>query len=263
MTYVFYSWQADLPNATNRTFIEKALESAVQSIRRDSTIKVEAVIDRDTAGVAGSPDIVRTIFEKIDRSDVLVCDVSIITSEDTRPIPNPNVLIELGYAIKALGWERILMVMNTAFGGPEKLPFDLRTRRCLTYHTTAETENRASERKKLQSLLEGYLRGVFSEPEREFDRDPNRLSRAQINVLDMINKGKGNFTPEDFYSDQDPIDSVRKFQVQANELIRLEEEGYIRRILASKDSIEGRLYVNQVIIVEGLTAQGYAALKMR
>jgi hypothetical protein len=263
MRYVFYSWQSDLPNSTNRGFIEKALEGASRSIRHDSTIKVEPVVDRDTVGVPGSPDIVRTIFEKIDRADVIVCDVSIINNGERRPTPNPNVLIELGYAIKSLGWQRIIMVMNTAFGEPDKLPFDLRTHKCLTYHTPGDAENRASERQKLQNRLEGQLREVFSEPEREFDVDPNRLSRAQLDLLDMINTGKGSFTPADFYSDANSIDSIRKFQVQANELIRLQETGYIRKILPSKDSFGGQLYLAQVIIVEGLTAEGFAALRRR
>jgi hypothetical protein len=252
-----------LPNATNRTFILKALENAAGVIRGDGTIEVEPVIDRDTAGVPGSPDIVRTILEKIDRSDAFVCDVSIVTAGDTRPIPNPNVLIELGYAIKSLGWERIIMIMNIAFGGPEKLPFDLRTRRCLTYQMTAETENRGPERKKLESLLEGYLRGIFDYPEREFDLEPDRPSRMQLRLLDMINEGKSSFAPEDFYPDLNSLDAVHKFQVQANELIRLNEEGYIRRILAPKDSLQGRLYTSKVQIVEGLTARGHTALKRR
>ena len=61
-----------------------------------------------------------------------VADVSIVTPAGaTRLIPNPNVLLELGYASKAIGWERIVMVANTAFGQPEELPFDLRKRRVI------------------------------------------------------------------------------------------------------------------------------------
>jgi len=94
---IFYSWQSGLPNATNRGFIQKALENAVRSIGEDDTVKVEPVIDRDTASVPGSPDIAATIFEKIDNCDVFVCDVSIVNARSRkRPTPNPNVLIELG-----------------------------------------------------------------------------------------------------------------------------------------------------------------------
>jgi hypothetical protein len=159
---IFYSWQSDLPNATNRGFIQKALENAAKSIRNDDSIKVEPVIDRDTKDVPGAPDIAHTIFDKIEQAQVFVCDVSIINQNaPSRPTPNPNALIELGYAIKALGWQKIILVMNTAFGKPEELPFDLRMRRAIGYHTPKETEERATERKKLEAVLTEALRSIL------------------------------------------------------------------------------------------------------
>ncbi|MHC4474589.1 MAG: hypothetical protein ACYTEL_03015 [Planctomycetota bacterium] len=165
---VFYSWQSDSPNATNRGFIQKALENAAKAIRQDDSIRVEPVVDRDTAGVPGSPDIASTIFAKIDESDVFVPDVSIINrGQSVRTTPNPNVLLELGYAFKALGSERIILVMNTAFGGPELLPFDLSKKRVVTYHMAEEAENRAGERRALGSKLEEALRMILSKIESE------------------------------------------------------------------------------------------------
>lgn len=162
MARIFYSWQSDLPNATNRGFIGTALERAAKAIRDDGSIEVQPVVDRDTAGVGGSPDISATIFSKIDAAAVFVGDVSIIGSTGTRPTPNPNVLIELGYAKKALGPERVVMVMNTAFGAPEELPFDLRPRRVVTYHMPATDEDRAPERRRLEARLEAELRTVLT-----------------------------------------------------------------------------------------------------
>src|SRR5262245_32315460 len=108
---IFYSWQTDLPNATNRGFIQTAIESAANAIHNDESIKYEPVIDRYTFVVPGSPDIANTIFEKIDKSQIFVADISIInSSSSSRKTPNPNVLIELGYAIKKLGLDRIIMV---------------------------------------------------------------------------------------------------------------------------------------------------------
>jgi hypothetical protein len=159
---IFYSWQSDLPNATNRGFIEKALENAAKSIRNDDSIKVEPVIDRDTKDVPGAPDIAHTIFDKIEQAQVFVCDVSIINQNPvSRPTPNPNVLIELGYAIKALGWQKIILVMNTAFGKPEELPFDLRMRRAIAYHMPKEAEERTTERKKLEVAFTAALRTIL------------------------------------------------------------------------------------------------------
>lgn len=158
---VFYSWQSDLPNSTNRGFIQTALENAAKAIRNDDSIEVEPVIDRDTSNVPGSPDIAGTIFSKIDQASVFVCDVSIINNgTTTRPCPNPNVLIELGYALKVLGPEKVIMVLNSAFGGPELLPFDLRMRRAITYQMPLES-SRAEERRKLEAYLTDALRTIL------------------------------------------------------------------------------------------------------
>ena len=161
---VFYSWQSDLPNSTNRGFIETALERAIKSICNDDSIQVEPVIDRDTKDVPGSPDIAETIFNKIDKAAVFICDVSIINSgSKSRLTPNPNVLIELGYAFKALGSERVILVMNTEFGDPEDLPFDLRMRRVFTYGVAKESEDKASERNKLEKTFKAALSTMFTE----------------------------------------------------------------------------------------------------
>ncbi len=168
---IFYSWQSDLPNNTNRTFIGYALDKAVKSIRNDDSIKVEPVIDRDTQNVPGSPDIVKTIFNKIEQAQIFVCDVSIINKDtNSRPTPNPNVLIELGYAMKTLGEGKFIMVMNTAFGTLEKLPFDLRTRRIITYNMPEDNQEKSTERNKLVKYFERAIRPILRELEEEIKR---------------------------------------------------------------------------------------------
>lgn len=107
---IFYSWQSDLEGAGNRNLIEDALKRALKSIRRDESETVEPVLDRDTAGLSGAPSISESILAKISLADVFVADVSIINKGSTRRlISNPNVLIELGYAIAQLGWERFFL----------------------------------------------------------------------------------------------------------------------------------------------------------
>src|SRR5215213_881920 len=160
---IFYSWQSDLPNATNRGLIERALDKAAKTIRDDDSIQVEPVVDRDTTGVPGAPDIASTIFAKIEEAQVFVCDVSMINhGVAARPTPNPNVLIELGYALKKLGPERIIMVLNSAFGGPELLPFDLRMRRVVVYDMPLESEDRATERRRLEGAFEQGIRTILA-----------------------------------------------------------------------------------------------------
>ncbi|CAN5310664.1 hypothetical protein BH20ACI1_BH20ACI1_19030 [soil metagenome] len=152
---IFYSWQSDHSNLTNRTFIQDALEKATKLLRNDDSLEVNPVVDRDTKDEPGSPDIVHSIFDKIENSAVFVCDVTIINDEtDKRPTPNPNVLIELGYALKALGQTRVLLIMNTSYGEIKKLPFDLDHRRVITYgfHETDNSLTRTNDKGKEESV---------------------------------------------------------------------------------------------------------------
>jgi hypothetical protein len=159
---IFYSWQSDLPNSTNRGFIETAIEIAIKNLEGDDSIQLDPVIDRDTQGVPGSPDIATTIFEKIEEAQVFIGDVSIINGQNTsRPTPNPNVLVELGYAIKTLEMRRILLIMNTAYGELEQLPFDLRGRRVITYRESEDNTSRVEERKSLAGKIETGLRSIL------------------------------------------------------------------------------------------------------
>ncbi len=135
MATVFFSWQSDQDFRTGRALIEKALERAISKISEDMELFEPdreggmLTLDRDTKGVAGSPPVVEAIFRKIDSAAVFVPDLTFVgTRADRRPTPNPNVLIEYGWALKALGHSRIVGVMNTAYGEPdgENMPFDIR-----------------------------------------------------------------------------------------------------------------------------------------
>ena len=149
---VFYSWQSDLPNSTNRGLIQSALEIAAEAIAGDDKVAVEPVIDRDTEGVAGSPEIASTIFAKIDSSDIVVAGRGLIVSG---PALRGKRLIrmamtEILFALKALNFERVVLVFNSAFGTIESLPFDLRMRRLVVYN--AELEGKIVQRREKTSL---------------------------------------------------------------------------------------------------------------
>ena len=159
---VFYSWQSDVLAKTNRYLIEKALDRAVAEIRGDGTLAVEPRVDQATLDVPGSPEIAQTILTKIAGASAFVADVTIVNPGVARPTPNPNVLVELGYALRALGWERVVMVFNTANGKPDQLPFDLRGKRALTYHLPEEGSDKAEQRTKLQAALAAALRMVLA-----------------------------------------------------------------------------------------------------
>ncbi|WP_434289898.1 hypothetical protein [Celeribacter sp. SCSIO 80788] len=145
---VFWSWQADLDPKVNRSFIRFALDTArgraqekLQLEEPERTIS----LDHDTKSAQGMADIAGTIFEQVSKAAIFVADVTpVATSEAGKAIPNPNVMIELGYAMRALGPERIIAVLNVGFGtGPEALPFDIRQRRILTYNLPPEKDSAA------------------------------------------------------------------------------------------------------------------------
>lgn len=122
---LFYSWQSDLPYDLGRNFIFEALKAAAKAILE--TRQIIVVIDQDTQGVSGTPPVSETILAKINTCDAFLADFSLVTATPKgKASPNPNVLIEYGYALKTLGAPHLILAMNTAFGGPDALPFDLR-----------------------------------------------------------------------------------------------------------------------------------------
>lgn len=129
--HIFFSWQSDTLTLTGRNLIARALERAIGVLAADADVDPadrELAVDRDTAGVPGSPPLVETIFSKIDRAAIFLSDLTYVAARgDGRRMPNPNVLLEHGWALKALTWRRVISVMNVAAGNPEQhaLPFDL------------------------------------------------------------------------------------------------------------------------------------------
>lgn len=141
---VFYSWQSDLPDAVNLKLIRNALNQAGNAMNTDHDLNLHVVIDEATREVPGSPNIADSIFTKIKESDVFVCDLSKVAEVQneagtTRKYCNPNAALELGYAVRVLGWNRIIIVFNEAYGViPDDLPFDARGHRTSTYRCLME-----------------------------------------------------------------------------------------------------------------------------
>jgi hypothetical protein len=148
---IFYSWQSDRPNKTNRTLIEEALNRAVRSINASGQHPQPIIVDRDTQEVPGAPHIAETILRKIDGAALVVADVTPVTSQPY-PIPNPNVMFETGYALARLGPGRVITVLNDSYGAVETLPFDLGYRRALIY-TLAETHEPSEARRRLERIF--------------------------------------------------------------------------------------------------------------
>ena len=179
---IFYSWQVDLPSDTNHDFIQAALEEASGSIA--SELAITAIIERDTRGVSGSPNIAKTVFDKIRGSDVFVADITAVgkTSAE-KAVPNPNVMLELGYALDALGENRVILVMNTAYGRVEELPFDLKMRHTIRYTVASDDADKASERQRLASILKEAIVAAFKSVDENATAHEARFEGPALNLL--------------------------------------------------------------------------------
>ncbi len=142
MINIFYSWQSDLPGKYSRNFIEDCIKKAINNIHNSDEYNIELTLERDTKNTPGTPDIANTIFDKIRESHIFICDISIINSNTTgKKTPNPNVLLELGYAASVLGWENVVCLFNEEYAKIEELPFDLKFRRHLSYKFGESSED--------------------------------------------------------------------------------------------------------------------------
>ena len=168
---VFYAWQSDRPYQVCRHLIRDALDDAKASLESDleiqESLRDSIVVDQDTQGVSGSPPVAETILEKIREGNVFVADLTPThTGPDDCTTPNPNVLIEYGYALHALGHRRIIGVFNEAYGTTEELPFDLQHRRWpIRYRLSKDNgpESRRKVRKQLTKQLANALRSSIRE----------------------------------------------------------------------------------------------------
>lgn len=190
---VFWSWQSDRPVKVTKTFVQEALNEALQIVANDLDLSPaeRPELDHDTKGEPGLVEIVNTIFSKIEKASVFVADVTpIAETGQGKKVPNPNVMIELGHAMKAIGHQSIILVANSAYGGrPEDLPFDLRHRRgAITYHLRdGDDDDRISAvRQKLIEDLSSALRlnlgAAISARDTllEFAKHPSRIGDASI-----------------------------------------------------------------------------------
>ncbi|MBU2973049.1 TIR domain-containing protein [Zobellia sp. B3R18] len=176
---IFYSWQSDTDKKENNYLIKKSIEKSIKVLKSD--IDLELSLDKDTQKLSGSPNIVDSIFKKIENSDIFICDVTLVNENffsriiRQKKTPNPNVLVELGYAIHCLGWERIICVINNSICKIEDLPFDIKQNRISQYSPKS--------RKGLEDLLKNSIKRIIE----DYDDIVHRASSNDKNSIDEEN----------------------------------------------------------------------------
>lgn len=127
---LFFSWQSD--NNKTKKIISDAINKAVHNIKVHHGYSI--VIEESTSNVPGTPQIVSTILDKIDSCDIFLADVTPVCSyskaqgngqTNNKQVPNPNVLMELGYAMSAVGMDYSICVAHQGQWNPNELPFDI------------------------------------------------------------------------------------------------------------------------------------------
>ena len=229
---VFYSWQSDLPRKLSRDVIHRAAFSAVSRMQLDAAIEDSPRLDHDTKEIAGTPDISGTIFQKIDDCAIFIADLTFVgesISQDggrqPKKFPNPNVLLELGYAAARVGWHRVILIMNTAHGDPSELIFDLRNRRFPLTFTLSDLTRRevSSIEASLSARIEEAIRSTI---QAEHSAVKAAISKLDVHALVCI----GEQSKHERFSIDLPttMGQVVGYQRRDDALVRLIELGLIR-----------------------------------
>ncbi|GAA3842866.1 hypothetical protein AFIC_003009 [[Pseudomonas] carboxydohydrogena] len=181
---IFWSWQSDRDPKLHHYFVRDALKDACKLIAIDPDYEEaeRPEVDHDTKNVAGTPDITKTILEKIAGAHVFVADMTPVGTtdpsvlqpdtpaekrSDPKYLQNPNVMSELGYAEHALSQGRIVLVANGAhYPGPVALPFDWRHRsgaKVYILRDGATKEEIKAEQKRFAEVLKSCIMPILAE----------------------------------------------------------------------------------------------------
>jgi hypothetical protein len=110
---VFYAWQTDRLERLNRHLIRFALNLAAKDISADPAMGVDVRIDAETENELGHVPVTDTILKKIAACDAFVPDLTFIAVTDAgKLVPNPNVMLEYGYALRARSHSVMIPAMN-------------------------------------------------------------------------------------------------------------------------------------------------------
>ncbi len=142
-------------------------------------------------GIAGTPEVAAVMFNRIKSSAIFLGDMTLVgtiqraDSDEVKRVPNPNVLLEMGYAAGVIGWGRIICVMNEHFGKAKDLPFDVRNRRFPIAYSLAPGDKRQGERvmRDLAHWIKFAIKTVLTN---EYEAVSEAISALDINCLQLM-----------------------------------------------------------------------------
>lgn len=176
---IFYSWQTSTDTKYNKYFIFSCLEKAIKNLKREPDFQgVDFILLEGLRGESGSPGVASTITDKrIPDSDIFLADLTVgnqisrfskfvmkyFDKKKFRPAQNNNVINEHGFASITLGKDKIIGVLNSAYGSPnenpENITFDLRHLRFpIEYNYSKKTKDKDKIQKPFINDLTNSLR---------------------------------------------------------------------------------------------------------
>jgi hypothetical protein len=186
---LFWSWQSETPPRIGRVFVRDALRDALEQLKIAADIdepeRDATKIDHDPERISGGVGLLRAILRSIDAAAVFVADVSAVgkigSGTDMQPenagnkLINSNVALEVGYALRALSEQKLIMVFNAHYGWQDELPFDVRNQDDALVYTLTQNAGRPeieSERKKLTARLVIAIDRCLQEPVPSAEQSP-------------------------------------------------------------------------------------------
>ncbi len=257
---IFYAWQFDLPGRYSRYLIREALEEAIRRIRLDAAIEDSPRLDHDTRDVSGTPAIADTIFKKIESCFVFVADVSFIgrsesTDENKKPksLPNPNVLLELGYAASKVGWNRIILAMNEWYGPAAELIFDLKNRRFpITFRHGPDSK--AAREKRVSELAGSFQESISLALQHECGTVNDAISSLTMHCIQIMQKYCGEIGFITHFLSRDQVHLDAQIALDSMAIERLLDLRIIRLVGTSSDRCQysWTYFGKQVLLKLGL-----------
>lgn len=228
---LFCAWQSDSPLDDNKHLIRDAAKEAVKRVSANADVEESPRLDHDTKGLSGTPEVASSIFTKIEQAGMFLADVTFVGTSRSfdgrkKKLPNMNVAIEMGYAGKAVGWERIILVMNKAYGEPDEQVFDIKHRRNpITFDIPPGSgrERRKDEQRKLSEVIERAIRDRLRCEHEAVTEAMSRLDQHCPEV--MVKFGQADWFPGPVIRN---MGEALSFQGMLHALARMLELGLLR-----------------------------------
>lgn len=161
--WIFYSWQSDYPEV--RQEIETALKDVIETINKNRNPRQPIELRNSMEEKSGSNNIVDELKREIDRSLLVVADITnvakVIDEEGdskNKWHPNSNVIFELSYSFVKKTNDQVTLIKKERASKDENIsPFDMYQNRTIFYNNIDTLKDRLRDSISLSLEKIGYI----------------------------------------------------------------------------------------------------------